>query len=209
MLAFTSSFSPSFSMQSPVATAGLRASAPSMLIDETGRFPAKGKGKAIPFLAVPAHLDGTMAGDNGFDPLELGSAYNIKWMREAELKHGRVCMLAFFGYVAVDLGNTWPGAPQVSSLVAHDACVKNGSMLFLLGVIGIFEALAYVAIAEMMSGESDRQPGDFGFDPLNFGKQDKDWATVEITHCRAAMLAFGGVVTQSALFETGFPYYPP
>ena len=139
MLALASAFSPSFAMQGPVATTGLRASAPSMQLDDTGRFPAKGKGKAIPFLAVPAHLDGTMAGDNGFDPLELGSAYNIKWMREAELKHGRVCMLAFFGYVAVDGGNTWPGAPAVSSLEAHDAAVKNGSMLFLLGVIGVFE----------------------------------------------------------------------
>ena len=28
-------------------------------------FPTKGQGKAIPFLMVPPHLDGTMAGDNG------------------------------------------------------------------------------------------------------------------------------------------------
>merc|ERR1719311_2015309 len=133
-------------------------------------FPTKGQGKAIPFLALPPHLDGTMAGDNGFDPLYLGSAYNIKWMREAELKHGRICMLAFYGYLAVDAGNTWPGAPKVSSLLAHDAAVKNGSMLFLLGVIGIIESLGYVAIYEMLSGESDRAPGDYGFDPLNYKK---------------------------------------
>merc|ERR1711924_95351 len=91
-------------------------------------------------------------------------------MREAELKHGRI-MLAFYGYVLVDLGNTWPGAPEVSSLLAHDAAVKNGSMLALLGIIGVFEALAYVAIAEMMSGQTDRAPGDYNFDPLNFKKR--------------------------------------
>ena len=34
----------------------------------------------------------------------------------------------------------------------------------------------------------------------------QDYSEVEITHCRAAMLAFGGIITQSALFETGFPY---
>tara|TARA_B110001452_G_scaffold240833_1_gene222631 strand:+ start:567 stop:1148 length:582 start_codon:yes stop_codon:yes gene_type:complete len=159
MLAVASAFAPSFAMQSPVATTGLRASAPSMLIDETGRFPAKGKGKAIPFLAVPAHLDGTMAGDNGFDPLELGSAYSIKWMREAELKHGRVCMLAFFGWVAVDGGNTWPGAPAVSSLAAHDEAVKNGSMLFLLGVIGVFEVRSPVHAGPTTREGENRERG--------------------------------------------------
>lgn len=60
-------------------------------------------------------------------------------LSQAELKHGRVCMLAFVGFLAVDLGNTWPSAPHVSSLMAHDAAVKNGNMLFLLGVIGILE----------------------------------------------------------------------
>merc|ERR1719327_632580 len=188
----------------PTPTLATRTTTAPAMVWSDERFPQKGKGKAIPFLAVPAHLDGTMAGDNGFDPMSLGSAYNMKWMREAELKHGRICMLAFYGYVAVDLGNTWPGAPQVSSLAAHDESVKNGSMLFLLGLIGVFEALCYPAIAEMLSGETDRAPGDFNFDPLNF-KSKKDYSTVEITHCRAAMLAFGGIVTQSALFECGFP----
>jgi len=28
----------------------------------------------------------------------------------------------------------------------------------------------------------------------------------EIVHCRLGMLAFSGVVTQSALFNVGFPY---
>ena len=60
-----------------------RVSSPSMMA----------KSKALPFLEQPAHLDGSMAGDVGFDPLGLGSAYNMKWMREAELKHGRICML--------------------------------------------------------------------------------------------------------------------
>ena len=36
----------------------------------------------------------------------------------------------------------------------------------------------------------------------------QDYSEVELTHCRAAMLAFSGMVTQSALFETGFPYVP-
>jgi len=178
------------------------------------RFPRAGKGvlpnggvSAIPFLVTPAHLDGSMAGDKGFDPMNLGSGFNMKYLREAELKHGRICMLAFIGYIQVDLGNTWPGAPKVSSLAAHDASVQNGSMMALLLAVGLMESLSYVAIYEMLSGETDRKPGDYGFDPLNY-KSQKDYSEVEITHCRAAMLAFSGMITQSALFETGFPYVP-
>ena len=48
-------------------------------------------------------------------------------------------MLAFVGYITVDMGNTWPSAPKVSSLLAHDEAVKNGNMLGLLLAIGILE----------------------------------------------------------------------
>lgn len=57
---------------SPVAvpTVAPRMASPSMAMTD-GRFPAAGKGvlpdgrtAAIPFLVTPAHLDGTMAGDN-------------------------------------------------------------------------------------------------------------------------------------------------
>merc|ERR1711869_148322 len=42
----------------------------------------------------PVHLDGSMPGDFGFDPLRLGSDPEIlKWFREAELQHCRWAML--------------------------------------------------------------------------------------------------------------------
>ena len=56
-----------------------------------------GKSKAMPFLTQPKNLDGSMAGDVGFDPLGISSAIDVKWLREAELKHGRICMLAVAG----------------------------------------------------------------------------------------------------------------
>ena len=35
----------------------------------------------------------------GFDPLGFSDYYDIKWMQEAEIKHGRICMLAVVGMV--------------------------------------------------------------------------------------------------------------
>ena len=51
----------------------------------------------------------------------------------------------------------------------HDAAVKQGAMQQLLVWIGFFELFGFVAIVQMLQG-GDRQPGDFGFDPLNCAK---------------------------------------
>lgn len=113
------------------------------------------RSKSVPFLDQPAALTGKMPGDVGFDPLGFTGQWldkdwsqqivpdiwpdaaarkpitTVEWMREAELKHGRICMLAVLGWVAVDSGLRLPGQMFESipnSLAAHDAAVKNGSM---------------------------------------------------------------------------------
>ena len=151
----------------------------------------------------------------GFDPLNLSGMYSLDYLREAEIKHGRICMLAFVGYLTTDGGIWAPGAPHVGSLEAHDVTVKTGHMLLLLFALAIPESLSYVAIAEMMSGQSDRRPGDYGIGwrfckPGDKITQEK-YKLAEITHCRAAMLGFAGMVTQSAKLgmaglDSGFPY---
>ena len=40
-----------------------------------------------------------LTGYAGFDPLGFSDYYDIKWLQEAEIKHGRVCMLAAVGMV--------------------------------------------------------------------------------------------------------------
>merc|ERR1719230_1559550 len=79
------------------------------------------KSKALPFMDEPAHLDG-MVGNVGFDPMGLSTPQNIKYMREAELKHGRICMLAWTGYCLVDLGVKFPGEKYaaLTSFTAHE-----------------------------------------------------------------------------------------
>lgn len=93
-------------------------------------------------------------------------------MREAELKHGRIAMLATLGYVAVDLGLRFPGeeyAAVPSALAAHNFGVAKGDMYILLLGVVIFEVISLFATMEMLNG-GDRQPGSFNFDPLNLGK---------------------------------------
>merc|ERR1712093_391824 len=52
----------------------------------------------LPGNAPPAHLDGSLPGDFGFDPLRLGSDTTLlKWFREAELLHCRWAMLGVTG----------------------------------------------------------------------------------------------------------------
>ena len=49
---------------------------------------------AMPFLTAAAcQSSGLADADTGFDPLYFSDFLDIKYLREAELKHGRICML--------------------------------------------------------------------------------------------------------------------
>ncbi|CAM9768601.1 unnamed protein product, partial [Chrysoparadoxa australica] len=191
------------------------------------------RSKAIPFMPQPAKLDGTMVGDVGFDPLGLSAIdfdfstlivppaasqrnsdtkiSTLYWMREAELKHGRVAMLAVLGWVMVDLGLRFPGAKYagLDAISAHDAMVATGNMKVMLHFIGLLELIGGVAIYQAANG-SGREPGDFCLDPLGLSysaKKKASYQLSELKNGRLAMLAFGGIATQAVLTDgAGFPY---
>lgn len=167
--------------------------------------------EALPFMEKPEALDGTYAGDVGFDPFGFTSIFDVKWLREAEIKHGRICMLAWTGFVATDLGFTLPGdMHQVSSVLAHDVACKYGAMQQLFLWLSFTEVILSAGVAQMMWMGSPREPGDYGLDPLDFcstPEKKADMKLKEITHCRLAMFAFSGVVTQAVLTGKGFPYF--
>lgn len=171
------------------------------------------KSKALPFLPTPVNCEGYV-GNVGFDPLGVSNYFPIDYLREAELKHGRMCQLAWLGYVAVDLGARVPGYPDAMSLAtsatAHGPAVEYGALGNILVWIAFAEMTSWIGVSQMLQG-SGRAPGDFGFGKkLLDGKtnaQIESMKLKEITHCRAAMLAFSGVVTQSVLYDKGFPYF--
>lgn len=52
----------------------------------------------LPGSKPPAHLDGSMTGDFGWDPLGMGANPEaMTWFREAELQNGRWAMMGVFG----------------------------------------------------------------------------------------------------------------
>lgn len=73
---------------------------------------------SVPFLKQPTNLDGSLPGDVGFDPLGFSEVFDVKVLREAELKHGRIAMLAVLGWIVQETGpaSIHPGFPTVSSL---------------------------------------------------------------------------------------------
>merc|ERR1712228_712538 len=168
---------------------------------------------ALPFLEYPPNLAGYV-GDAGFDPFRFSDFVPVDFLREAELKHGRMCMLAVVGFGAVDCGLRIYPVPEayegLTSVTAHDAVVKQGAMGQIFLWIGLAEIVGTVAVIQMLEG-SGRQPGDFGLDPLGFLKgatpeKEEEMQLKEITHCRLAMMAFSGMVTQAVLTQGPFPY---
>ena len=193
------------------------------------------RSKSLPFLPRPINLDGSMPGDVGFDPFYLSSIPKnfagfiqppsweetegiptLYWMREAELKHGRVAMLAVAGWVATDMGIRFPGSIFSTSNIpeayhAHDTLVAQGTMTFMLMVVGLIELCHGACLVQVSKGElPDREPGDFNFDPLKLNKNNSEAMKLkEIKNGRLAMLAFGGIATQTALSDSyhSFPYF--
>jgi light-harvesting complex I chlorophyll a/b binding protein 1 len=170
------------------------------------------RSKSLPFMLRPPKLDGSLAGDEGFDPLGMSNiddiGIDLYWMREAELKHARVAMLATLGLLAQEGGFIVPGMPTVKNQVeAFWTLVDSNAG-------PIFAAVIFIGIAELASGfavtegrkSGNRAPGDFGYNPLNMGKSaaaQKDLAIKEIRNGRLAMWAAAGLLLQGATTGEG------
>jgi len=165
----------------------------------------------MPFLPYPEACKGYIGEDTGFDPLGISNYFPMDYLRESELKHGRIAMAAAVGYIATDLGIVvHPLGQGLTSATAHDAMCANGVMGNALVFICLAEMVSYIAVSEMLQG-SGREPGYFGLGSKYLeGKSAEAVEKIkynEIMNGRLAMLAFAGMVTQSVLFDKGFPYF--
>jgi Chlorophyll A-B binding protein len=160
--------------------------------------------QSIPFLVAPKNLKGYV-GDIGFDPLGFSDYFDIKFLREAELKHCRASMLATVGFV-VQQYVTLPGMTHCDN--ANDAPVAAGQaamwqIVFGLGLLEFWSNQGNVTM-ENMFNDPKRVPGNLGFDPLNMAKggaASEDMQMKELANGRLAMLAIGGMVHHNIVVD--------
>eukprot|EP00612_Vaucheria_litorea_P008747 CAMPEP_0171476848 /NCGR_PEP_ID=MMETSP0946-20130122/3838_1 /TAXON_ID=109269 /ORGANISM="Vaucheria litorea, Strain CCMP2940" /LENGTH=229 /DNA_ID=CAMNT_0012007195 /DNA_START=76 /DNA_END=765 /DNA_ORIENTATION=- len=217
------------------AIASTSAFAPSSKLNNRSQSLAlSANSRSIPFAPVPKNLDGSLPGDVGFDPFGIAGIEfdfsklivpnmasmrdseekvvvdTLYWMREAELKHGRVAMLAIVGWLAVDFGLRFPGTKYLglNPVTAHDAMVAGGNMVVMLHFALLLELINGAAIFAAAKG-SGRKAGDFSVDPLGLSKDNAKKARYELSEVkngRLAMLAISGIITQAVITGHGFPY---
>lgn len=163
--------------------------------------------QSLPFLTKPSKLSGYV-GDAGFDPLGFSDYFDMKWLRESELKHGRASMLAVVGFV-VQQFVTLPGMTHVddSNLAPEAAGISPMlQIVFGMGIVEWFTNNGNMTMENMFS-DPKRVPGQLGFDPMGMAKSgmSEDIQLKELKNGRLAMLAIGGmihhnIVTGEALF---------
>jgi len=158
------------------------------------------------------------------DPLGFGekaSPERLRWFREAELKHGRVAMLAAVGFLVgenPDLKTAlFPSNPEYAGsggLAMNTYTDHNLDAFwyaFVAGVgaleVGFFDKFDSVLDLEL---KADYAVGDLGFDPLGLKPDDaEEFArkrTIELQNGRLGMLAIAGFNAQE--LTDGKPIWP-
>ena len=186
------------------------------------KMPLKAQWLPIVKMNAPKILDGTFAGDVGFDPCGFAKSKNaLYWMREAEIKHARLAMLAAVGWPLSELWHeniaTFFHLDSILASEGKAPSILNGglSSVYAFGMLMTSSLVAgYLENKSMASGEifwnaikpDGYIPGDYKFDPLNLYnvKGDKKaMETAEIKHGRLAMIAITAYVALEA--TTGLP----
>jgi hypothetical protein len=182
--------------------------------------------QALPFMARPAALDGSLVGDVGFDPLGFAKTKSdLLNYREAEIKHGRLAMLAAAGWPLSELFDrklaAIIGAPAVVDSAERAPSILNGGLdkvspIYWAACLALASAIEVYGMSQKKN--ANYTPGNLGFDPL--GMYPKDSAgqermqLAELKNGRLAMIAitafaFQEFVNQAAVVESTSIFFKP
>eukprot|EP01036_Dinobryon_divergens_P027352 gene27352-36116_t len=162
-------------------------------------------------------LPGITAPFGFFDPLGLSKTWDAKEIsrvREAELKHARVAMLAFVGILAgeaVEFSTPLYGdkivGPAVYQFQEADQLTGFGFATFIVGLISIIEGLGVQKVWADGKVRTDIVNGDLGWDPLSLKPDDADkfaeLQTKELNNGRLAMIGVAGALVQELVNGKG------
>ena len=171
--------------------------------------------------------DCVMVGNKGFDPLSLATSQDkLNEYREAELKHGRLAMLAAAGWPVSELVQPMIskalGFPDLLAAGEKAPSVLNGGLdainpAFFMGIVILMSTLESVSLN---NNDPNRKAGDLGFDPLRLytGKTEdvkRSLELKELNNGRLAMIAITAFAAQEFVSNTpvahslGTSYHPP
>jgi len=158
-------------------------------------------------------LPGNIAPAGDFDPAQIlqgKTQAEVYRLREAEITHGRVGMLAAAGFLVQEnfhplySGDCGPAIQQIPALPP--------ALWFLMTLgIGAAEALRiqkgwanpYEKMENVQALKPDYNPGDLAWDPLGLKPEDpaefRKMQEKELSHGRLAMLAAAGFIAQEAV----------
>ncbi|GBF87630.1 light-harvesting protein of photosystem I [Raphidocelis subcapitata] len=211
--------------QSALARSGVRAAASRRSVRVQA---AAARRSWAPGVKAPAHLTGELAGDFGFDPLNLGKDPEaLKWYVQSELVHGRTAMTAVAGILIPGI-LTKAGALNVPEWYdATDAALASSGIdvkalfmveLFLCGFVegkrwmdfrkpgSQGEAGSFLGFESSLKGVKNGYPGGI-FDPLGLTRESpektRDLEEKELRNGRLAMVAFAGFLAQHQVTGKG------
>jgi len=142
-----------------------------------------------------------------WDPAGLSKKGNLAAYRSAELKHGRVCMLATLGIVVSEnyhpFFDKWGDGPFVSAAASHFSATAAENFWPAFWVMAAGHEVATELSGGYLPYPTLRAPGDFGFDPLNLKPPSpEDYKALqnkELNNGRLAMVASAGILAQEML----------
>jgi len=147
----------------------------------------------------PSEMAGALAPLGFWDPLGFSKNEKLAVFRSAELKHGRVCMLATLGIIVSEkfhpFFDNWGDSSFISATASHFSPTAEDrfwpSFWLLAG--------GHELLLELGKDVYETN-GDYGFDPLNLKPTDpaelKEMQNKELSNGRLAMLATMGIMAQ-------------
>ncbi|ONK67264.1 uncharacterized protein A4U43_C06F18340 [Asparagus officinalis] len=180
----------------------------------------------LPGLDPPPHLDGSLSGDFGFDPLGLGEdPKSLRWYVQAELVHCRFAMAGVAGILFTDLlrvtGISKLPVWYEAGAVKFEFASTEALFIVQLLLMGFVETKRYMdfispgsqakegtffGLEAALEGLEPGYPGGPLLNPLGLAKDIRnanDLKLKEIKNGRLAMIAMLGIFVQANVTHTG------